>query len=95
MKVFDFLFLVNEIEEKGYNGDSGETALLAHDEDIEKVMCHLKKVIIITSAHTQSLTYLEKVYQYKEVWPEAKIHEAYQQASGSWDDTIDILTQES
>lgn len=45
--------------------------------------------------HTQSLTYLEKVYQYKEVWPEAKIHEAYQQASGSWDDTIDILTQES
>ena len=43
MKVFDFLFLVNEIEEKGYNGDSGETALLAHDEDIEKVRCHLKK----------------------------------------------------
>lgn len=54
MKVFDFLFLVNEIEEKGYNGDSGETALLAHDEDIEKVTCHLKRVIIITSAHTHS-----------------------------------------
>ncbi|XP_003387213.1 PREDICTED: leucine-rich repeat extensin-like protein 5 [Amphimedon queenslandica] len=77
-KVFDFLFLVGEIVDKGYNGDSAETALIAHKEDVEK-----------------SLDYLQKVDQYKEVWPEGKIHEAYNEAGGSWEDTIDILTQGS
>jgi uncharacterized UBP type Zn finger protein len=75
-KVFDFLLLVGKLEEKGFNGDSCETALLAHEEDIDK-----------------SLSYLNQVKQYQEVWPEVKIHEAYQKAGGDWDQTIDILTQ--
>ena len=36
-QVFDFLIAIGQIEDKGYNGDSGETALLLHNQDVEKV----------------------------------------------------------
>ena len=36
--MFDFLLLVGELVDKGYNGDSAEMALLSHDEKIDKVL---------------------------------------------------------
>ena len=36
-QALDFLFLINEIEEKGHSGDSAETALLSHEQNVEKV----------------------------------------------------------
>ena len=54
--MLDFLFLVGEVEEKGYNGDSVEAALLNHNKDVAKV----KRVnIIITKLspfHSLSLS---------------------------------------
>ncbi len=46
-QVLDFLFLVGELEEKGYNGDSAEMALLTHDKDITKVTI-VSIIIIVT-----------------------------------------------
>ena len=36
-QVFDFLFLVGQLEEKGHGGDSAETALLACGEKVDEV----------------------------------------------------------
>lgn len=43
-KALDFLFLINEIEEKGHSGDSAETALLSHEQNVEKSLEYLKEV---------------------------------------------------
>ena len=40
-QVFDFLLLMGEIVDKGYNGDSAEIALLYHEEKIDKVMLQI------------------------------------------------------
>ena len=35
--MIEFLVLVGELEEKGHAGDSAETALLVHKQDVKKV----------------------------------------------------------
>ncbi len=42
--MLDFLFLVGELEEARYNGDSAETALIACDDNIEKVILSANRV---------------------------------------------------
>lgn len=90
-QVFDFLITIGQIEEKGYNGDSGETALLIHNQDVEKVKLTLESLSDLKKP--QSIGYLRQIDQYKEVWPEESIHKAYKQGNGDWDQTVDLLTQ--
>jgi len=40
--VLDFLFLVGELEDAGYQGDSAETALVACEDNTDKVKCTLE-----------------------------------------------------
>lgn len=46
-QVLDFLFLVGELEDAGYKGDSAETALVACEDSIDKVV--LQEVSIFPS----------------------------------------------
>ena len=39
--------MIGKLEEKGYNGDSAEVALLFHDEDADKVSYIYKTKILV------------------------------------------------
>ena len=77
-QVLDFLFLVGELVEAKYNGDSAETALIACKDKLEDAKEYLRR--------------LEGYKEYG--FQEKKIHEAYVTAKGDWDEVLDVLTQD-
>jgi hypothetical protein len=76
-KVLDFLFLVGQLEELGYKGNSAETALIACDSKVEDATDYLKNVS----------RYKEMGYKEKDV------HEAYNKGQKDWDKALDVLLQ--
>ena len=50
---------------------------------------------VILPSSPQAVDYLKKVEGYKDIgFSEKAIHEAYEKASGDWDQALDILTQQ-
>ena len=78
LQVLDFLFLVGELEEAQYNGDSAETALIACKDKLDDAKTYLQRLG----------GYKEIGFQ------EKKIHEAYITAKGDWDETLEILMRD-